>query len=86
MRSGHGFLKLTNGEIFEGTWKYGKKNGQIKWTSPSGDQCEGEWKDDKQNGKGTFKHKLSNYKGNFKDFLKDGYGEENFINGDEYKG
>ena len=43
--------------------KNGKKNGYVKYNSPSGDSCEGEWKNDQQHGKGIFKHKMSTYEG-----------------------
>ena len=40
----------------------------------------------RQYGRGTYKHRLSTYRGEFKDFLKEGEGEEIFANGDYYKG
>lgn len=47
------------------------------WTSPKGNRYEGEWKNSKQNGKGLYVHVGgSKYIGYFKDFLKDGKGEE----------
>lgn len=40
----------------------------------------------RQHGEGVFKHRTSIYKGSFKNFLKDGYGCEDFMNGDCYEG
>lgn len=62
------------------------KNGYGKWKSPHGYYYEGEWEKNKQNGKGTFRHRASTYRGTFKDFLKDGQGDEVFVNGDKYIG
>jgi hypothetical protein len=39
-----------------------------------------------QHGEGMFKHSNSTYKGEFKQFLKDGKGIEVFVNGDKYDG
>ena len=40
----------------------------------------------RQHGKGTYQHRLSTFKGYFVNFLKEGYGEEIFSNGDKYVG
>ena len=45
-----------NGDVYEGEWKDGKKNGVgVLISSEHGDRYEGEWKDGKQNGIGTYK-------------------------------
>ena len=62
------------------------KSGQGVWRSPKGDSYEGEWFLNRQHGQGVFKHKVSTYKGEFKNFLKDGKGCEKFSNGDTYEG
>jgi hypothetical protein len=41
LRDGKGTFEWENGEIFEGNWKKGLKNGQGKWSSPKGDYYEG---------------------------------------------
>lgn len=51
------------------------KSGFGKWKSPEGHFYEGNWEKNMQNGKGNYKHRLSFYKGEFKDFLKHGEGE-----------
>lgn len=62
------------------------KSGFGRWTSPKGDSYEGQWLLNRQHGEGTFKHKISLYTGEFKNFLKDGKGLEKFTNGDTYEG
>lgn len=46
------------------------KNGFGKWRAPQGHSYEGQWRNNKQNGQGIYRHKVSTYKGEFKDFLK----------------
>lgn len=62
------------------------KNGYGVWRSPKGSYYEGQWVNNRQHGPGLFKHKTSTYKGEFKNFLKDGFGQQNFANGDKYVG
>jgi hypothetical protein len=50
------------------------KNGFGVWRSPKGDYYSGNWLQNMQSGEGTFKHSNSTYKGEFKNFLKDGKG------------
>jgi len=40
-RHGKGKFTWYNGEIFEGQWRDGKKNGFGVWKSPKGDSYEG---------------------------------------------
>jgi hypothetical protein len=40
-REGYGTYHWNNGEIFEGNWKDGMKNGFGIWRSPKGDYYEG---------------------------------------------
>ena len=54
--NGHHKYVHENGEVYEGEWKDGKKNGGgVLISSEHGDRYEGEWKDGKQNGIGTYK-------------------------------
>ena len=41
-----------NGDVYEGNWKDGKKNGKGKYTYTDGTVYEGDWKDGSKNGKG----------------------------------
>ena len=44
----------SDGQVYEGEWKHGRKNGKGKYTYPSGNIYEGGFKDDKFHGKGKF--------------------------------
>jgi hypothetical protein len=48
------------------------KNGFGIWKSLKGDSYEGNWYQNRQHGEGVFKHRISTYKGQFNNFLKDG--------------
>jgi hypothetical protein len=63
------------GDVYEGEWMNGKRNGKGTYTSDNGDVLEGEWKDDKKHGKG--KLTLANgdvYDGNWENDKKHGIG------------
>jgi hypothetical protein len=46
--------KYLNGDIYEGVWKEGKKEGYGVQKYLNGDVYEGEWKNDLRHGKGKF--------------------------------
>jgi len=44
--------KFDDGQVYEGEWRDGKRNGKGTNTWPDGNKYEGDWKDDKVEGKG----------------------------------
>ena len=54
MFDGHGVSSYSNGDRYEGEFKYGKKNGQGISIYSSGDKYIGEYKNNLRHGKGMF--------------------------------
>jgi hypothetical protein len=79
---------FSGGQVYEGEWKDGKKNGRGKLTFPDGEVHEGEWKDDKRNGrcKCTFMPDGQVYEGEWKDGKMNGRGKMTFPDGQVYEG
>ena len=51
---GVGLCRYKDGQIYNGKWKKGKREGTGKLTWTNGDIYIGQWKKDKPNGKGKF--------------------------------
>lgn len=47
-------ITYSNGDVYEGEWKEGKRHGQGKITWPTGVVYEGNWKEGKRTGKGKY--------------------------------
>lgn len=63
------------------------------WRNPKGEKYVGRWKSNKAHGHGIYVTEKSHYQGilylnwgGFSQFVKNGYGIENFANGDQYRG
>lgn len=82
------FTDEETGEIYEGEWFSGRRNGFGVCLYPDGTMLEGKWVNGKAVGKGslmTDSRKVI-YTGDWLDGLMHGYGVFNFINGDIYSG
>ena len=73
---GNGKYVYKNGDIYEGEWKNGKKEGKGTLCYSNGDKYEGEWKRGKREGKGIFYYKQNKkkYDGEWKNDEKEGKG------------
>ena len=77
----------SNGDKYDGEYKYGKLNGQGTYTSQDGKKYVGEFKDGKHEGQGIFTWPNGNkYFGDFKDDEPDGQGTYSWANGNKYVG
>ena len=84
-----GILKkeYSNGDVYEGQFKDGKRTGQGTYTWLSGSVYEGQWKDNEQHGLGTKSWANGDvYEGQFKDGKKTGQGTWASSHGDVYEG
>ncbi len=85
---GNGEYIYTNGDIFVGEWKQGKKHrGEYKYQA--GHRYKGDWEKDKPHGIGTLyfgERNGDNYAGEWKNGGYHGFGIFEFKNGDEYFG
>ncbi|CRH01310.1 conserved Plasmodium protein, unknown function [Plasmodium relictum] len=52
---GRGVLKYVNGDVYEGEFSNGKKEGKGKWTDKEGNSYDGYWKEDRKHGEGVYK-------------------------------
>jgi hypothetical protein len=70
------FYRYANGDVFEGEFLHGMKQGMGKYTYNSGDVYEGDFSNSKMHGKGTFSYKNngSEYTGEFKNGAPHGMG------------
>jgi len=50
----NGIMKYANGDVYEGEWKNGKKEGQGVMTYANGNVYDGHWKNGKKEGEGIF--------------------------------
>ena len=85
----HGIGKITcsNGTVFEGEFKDGKKTGFGKITYSNGTVFEGEFKDGKRNGTGKNRYADGDvFEGEFKDGKENGYGRITCANGNVFEG
>ena len=82
-----GKVTLSDGTVYEGEYRNGKRHGQGKMTFPSGNTYEGEWKDGKYYGQGIFTFKgEGKYVGEWKDSKRHGQGTFTFKDGGKYIG
>ena len=71
-----------SGEVYEGDWKDGKRNGNGTYTFADGGVFVGEYKDSKKNGKGTFTYADGAvFVGEYKDGKRNGKGTFTYPNG-----
>ena len=76
-----------NGNIYMGSWRDGKRDGQGTLTISDGGKYVGEWKDGVVNGQGTLTFPDGGkYVGEWKDGKRDGQGTETFSDGRKYIG
>jgi hypothetical protein len=77
-----GTFTYSNGNVYVGGWKDGKRDGQGTLSFSRGDKYVGEWKDDKRNGKGTlWFYTRDVYVGEFKENEFNGQGTYTFSGG-----
>jgi len=48
-------LSKSNGDLYEGQWKYDRINGRGIYNYANGEKYDGEWQNNIRNGKGTLK-------------------------------
>ena len=76
-----------SGDVYEGEWKAGKKEGRGTLWHANGDVYEGEFKAGNMEGRGTFRYASGDvYDGEWKAGKKEGRGKYRFANGAEYAG
>eukprot|EP01038_Epipyxis_sp_PR26KG_P009605 gene9605-12934_t len=87
---GQGIMNYHNGDIYEGHWENGIKQGTGKFVSSTGIIYEGEFSNDDKNGNGVIRNVATNiiiYDGLFSEGSYHGYGTLTHIeNGDIYEG
>lgn len=72
-----------NGDVFNGQFNQGKRNGQGSYTWASGSNYTGEWKDGKRHGKGTYLYANGDkYVGSFENDKRHGTGIYTYKNGE----
>ena len=92
LKSGHGILKRTNGNVYDGEFKDDRRHGKGKltWaagTMHGGDIYEGEYKEGLMNGKGKLTFTNGDiYEGEFKDGKRHVRGKYTWADGDVYDG
>lgn len=85
--NGQGTHKYTDGSVYVGTWKDGKRNGEGTYKWVDGVEYKGTWKDGKFNGQGTYTYKNGDvYVGQWKDNNKNGQGTRKYSDGSKYVG
>ena len=83
---GQGTYTHSNGDIFEGEWKEGKRH-QGTYTHSNGDLYEGDWKEGKRHGHGTYiESEGDKYVGGWKEGKKHGQGTYIGSEWDKYVG
>lgn len=92
-RHGKGKARLPNGDIYEGQYKHGYRNGYGKYVfrklkGKSRNACYmGHYENNKKNGQGTFLYPDgAKYEGSWRDDLRHGFGSYFYTNGDLYRG
>ena len=87
-RYGKGIMTYTNGDRYEGDWKYDKKHGVGIMTYANGDRYEGDWNDGHRHyGKGIMTYTNGDeYDGFWRNDKKHGVGIMTYANGDRYEG
>ena len=73
---GQGRVEHTNGDVYEGEWKNGKRCGKGKYIYAQGDLYEGEWQDNQRHGRGKMVYANGIiYEGEWKEGRYDGNGK-----------
>lgn len=92
-RHGKGKARLPNGDLYEGEYKNGYRNGYGKYVfrklkGKSRNACYmGHYENNKKNGQGTFLYPDgAKYEGCWKEDLRHGFGSYYYTNGDLYRG
>ena len=84
---GHGVAYYDNGDVYDGEWKGGKKEGQGTYTWPNEVRYEGNWVDDSMSGLGVFHYPNGNrFEGEFRNGRQNGKGVLIYSNGIRYAG
>lgn len=84
---GYGKLVRNDGEVYEGEWKYGKKDGKGTYTFANGERYEGAWRGGIMQGYGKyFWDDGSIYEGQFRNGVIDGKGTITWEDGEIYTG
>lgn len=67
LSDGLGQMHYTNGDVYEGDWKSGKRHGNGRLVDPEGSVYTGQWSNDIQTGYGVYENptKLYKYEGNW---------------------
>lgn len=87
--TGLGMMVFSDGSIYIGEWKAGKKNttGKGLWTRKDGTQYEGSWVNDLKHGMGTMRYPdQSYYVGEFAKGYEHGQGKKVYANGARFEG
>jgi DNA polymerase III epsilon subunit family exonuclease len=85
--SGKERLEFSNGDVYNGEFEDGQRNGQGTYTYANGDVYVGEFEDDQRNGEGTYTFADGDvYVGEFEDDQRNGEGTYTFADGDVYNG
>ncbi len=86
-KHGHGVLKYTIGDVYEGQWKNNKKHGKGVYTYKNGDCYDGDFVKGKKEGQGTYTYASGDkFVGPFRNGKKNGFGLYKFANGSQYEG
>jgi hypothetical protein len=84
---GHGVYKWTNGDVYEGEWHHGSREGKGRCAYGSGNVYEGHWKDNQKDGKGKFTWESGDvYEGEWADDEQHGKGSYTYASGNSYDG
>ena len=83
--NGYGTAYYSNGDIYEGYWKNGKRHGTGSYTWKNGKKYTGDWKNDQKDGQGTIYWPYGDtLTGEFKNDMINGTGTYIFSNGSKY--
>lgn len=55
MKHGLGRKVYSNGDVYEGLWKFGKSEGPGRYRWTNGNEYDGEWRAGRMHGQGTLK-------------------------------
>ncbi|KAI8815191.1 hypothetical protein BJ742DRAFT_7859 [Cladochytrium replicatum] len=86
-RHGKGKNVFPNGDVFEGHYEFGKRNGTGTYKWKNGTRYTGEYRDHLRHGQGVFVYlDGSRYSGSFEGGKRSGHGIYYYANGDTYEG
>ena len=73
--TGKATVQYPNGDVYEGTFKNGVRDGEGTYTYVDGTKYEGTWKNNMKHGRGVMKYgTVAEYKGDFENGKRDGEG------------